>query len=63
MSDFKFLQYERTGDLIRIAINRPPLNVLDIATMAEMNPAMEPFVEIRPMSQIEKCSTMPTTDI
>jgi len=41
MSGFKFLQYERTGDLIRIAINRPPFNVLDIATMAEMNLALD----------------------
>jgi len=24
MGDFKFLQYERTGDLVWIAINRPP---------------------------------------
>ena len=53
MGDFTFLQYERTGDLVRIAINRPPFNVLDIATMAEMNLALEPFVEIRPMSRIE----------
>lgn len=62
MSGFEFLQYERTGDLTRIAINRPLFNVLDFATMAEMNLAMEPSVEIRPMSQIEKCSPMPTTD-
>ena len=41
MGDFTFLQYERTGDLVRIAINRPPFNVLDIATMAEMNLALD----------------------
>jgi len=41
MSDFKFLQYQRTDDLVRIAINRPPFNVLDIATMAEMNVALD----------------------
>lgn len=35
MSGFKFLHYERIGDLLRIAINRPPFSVLDIATMAE----------------------------
>ena len=45
MSGFKFLQYERTGDLIRIAINRPPFNVLDIATMAEMNVALDRALE------------------
>ena len=62
MSGFEFLQCESTGDLIRITINRPPFNVLEFATLAEMKLAMEPFVEIRPMSQIEKCSTMPTAD-
>jgi len=41
MGDFTFLQYERKGDLVRIAINRPPFNVLDIATMAEMNLALD----------------------
>lgn len=41
MGGFKFLHYERTGDLVRIAINRPPFNVLDIATMAEMNLALD----------------------
>lgn len=45
MSGFKFLHYERTGDLIRIAINRPPFNVLDIATMAEMNLALDRALE------------------
>ena len=45
MSGFKFLLYERTGDLIRIAINRPPFNVLDIATMAEMNLALDRALE------------------
>lgn len=41
MGDFRFLHDERTGDLVRIAINRPPFNVLDIPTMAEMNLALE----------------------
>jgi cyclohexa-1,5-dienecarbonyl-CoA hydratase len=41
MGEFKFLQYERTGDLVRIAINRPPFNVLDIPTMAEINLALD----------------------
>ncbi len=45
MGEFKFLQYERTGDLIRIAINRPPFNVIDIATMAEMNVALDRALE------------------
>jgi cyclohexa-1,5-dienecarbonyl-CoA hydratase len=41
MSDYQFLQYERNGDVIRIAVNRPPFNVLDIATMTEMNAALD----------------------
>ena len=41
MGEFKFLQYQRTGDLVRIAINRPPFNVLDIATMTEMHVALD----------------------
>ena len=41
MSGYKFLQYERNGEVIRIAVNRPPFNVLDIATMAEMNLALD----------------------
>ena len=45
MGEFKFLQYGRTGDLIRIAINRPPFNVLDIATMQEMNVALDRALE------------------
>ena len=34
MADFKFIAYEDQGDVLRVAINRPPYNVLDIATMA-----------------------------
>src|ERR1039457_6141429 len=45
MSGFKFLQYERTGDLVRIAINRPPFNVIDIATMQELNVALDRALE------------------
>jgi cyclohexa-1,5-dienecarbonyl-CoA hydratase len=41
MSEFKFLQYSCADSVIRIAINRPPYNVLDIATMAEMNLALD----------------------
>jgi len=41
MAEFKFLKYERTGEVVRIAVNRPPFNVLDIATMVEMNVALD----------------------
>ena len=41
MADFKFIAYDDQGDVLRIAINRPPYNVLDIATMEEMNTALD----------------------
>ena len=41
MTDFKFISYEDQGEVIRLAINRPPYNVLDIATMEEMNAALD----------------------
>jgi len=41
MGDYRFLQYERKADVVRIAVNRPPFNVLDIATMVEMNVALD----------------------
>ena len=45
MADFKFISYEDKGDTLRIAINRPPYNVLDIATMEEMNTALDMAME------------------
>ena len=41
MADFKFISYEKQGETLRIAINRPPNNVLDIATMEEINLALD----------------------
>ena len=41
MADFKLVSYEEQGDVLRLAINRPPYNVLDIATMEEMNAALD----------------------
>ena len=41
MSDFKFLEYKLADGLITISINRPPLNVLDIPTMEELNAALD----------------------
>lgn len=41
MSDFKFLEYSSGEGLVTIAINRPPYNVLDIATMEEFNHALD----------------------
>ena len=45
MTDFKFISYEDHGETLRIAINRPPYNVLDIATMEEMNAALDLAME------------------
>ena len=41
MSDFKFLDYSSSEGLVTITINRPPYNVLDIATMEELNHALD----------------------
>ena len=48
MADFQFIAYEDQGDLLRIAINRPPYNVLDIATMEEMNAALDRAIDLDP---------------
>ena len=45
MADFKFISYEDQGEVLRLAINRPPYNVLDIATMEEMNTALDMAME------------------
>ena len=45
MPDFKFISYEDQGEVLRLAINRPPYNVLDIATMEEMNVALDLAME------------------
>lgn len=41
MSDFKFLKTWAADGVAWISINRPPLNVLDIPTMAELNVALK----------------------
>ncbi len=41
MSDFKFLVYSCSEGLVTLTINRPPYNVLDIATMEELNHALD----------------------
>ena len=45
MSDLQYISYQEVGDQIRIAINRPPYNVLNIATMEEMNVALDRAME------------------
>ncbi len=41
MSDYKFITYEEKAGAAYLTINRPPLNWLDIATMEEMNCALD----------------------
>lgn len=41
MADFKFIEYGVEEGLVTIALNRPPYNVLDIATMGELNQALD----------------------
>ena len=41
MADYQFIQYGVADGLARLAIDRPPLNVLDIPTMAELNDALD----------------------
>lgn len=38
---FQFIQYGVVDGLATLAINRPPFNVLDIATMSEVNAALD----------------------
>ncbi len=41
MPDFKFLDYSVSDSLVSISLDRPPYNVLDIATMVELNQALD----------------------
>ena len=41
MSDYQFITYEEKDGAAYLTINRPPLNWLDIATMEEMNCALD----------------------
>ncbi|MEI8030035.1 MAG: enoyl-CoA hydratase-related protein [Comamonadaceae bacterium] len=44
---FQFIQYGVTDALATLAINRPPFNVLDIPTMAEVNTALDACMQDR----------------
>ncbi len=48
MSDYKFITYEEKDGAAYLTINRPPLNWLDIATMAEMNQALDTVLAAGP---------------
>lgn len=38
---FRFIRYQAAGELATLTVDRPPFNVLDIATMEEMNAALD----------------------
>jgi cyclohexa-1,5-dienecarbonyl-CoA hydratase len=48
MADYKFITYETRDGAAWLTINRPPLNWLDIATMAEMNAALDEVLAAGP---------------
>ncbi|PLX40157.1 MAG: enoyl-CoA hydratase [Deltaproteobacteria bacterium] len=52
MSDYKFIKAFEKDGCAWISINRPPLNVLDIPTMAEMNQAIR---EVKSREAEYKC--------
>ena len=41
MSDFKFIRFKEQYDVVRLTLARPPLNILTIDMMAEINEALE----------------------
>ncbi|RJP33537.1 MAG: enoyl-CoA hydratase/isomerase family protein [Phycisphaerales bacterium] len=44
MNDCEFVQVERSDGVARVTMNRPPLNVLNVAMMKEFNRCLEPLV-------------------
>ncbi len=45
MATFRFIEYRVVDGLARLAVARPPYNVLDIATMHEINAALDECLE------------------
>lgn len=41
MSTFKNILYDASNRVVRISINRPPLNILNVETLVELNMALE----------------------
>jgi enoyl-CoA hydratase/carnithine racemase len=39
--EFKYIAFEKRDDVARMVLNKPPLNVLDISMMQEINTALE----------------------
>jgi cyclohexa-1,5-dienecarbonyl-CoA hydratase len=39
--EFQYIAFEKQGGVARLTLNKPPLNVLDIAMMKEINTALE----------------------
>ena len=48
MADYQFITYEVKDEAAYLTINRPPLNWLDIATMREMNDALDQVLAAGP---------------
>ncbi len=44
MSSFEFIQLDRAAGVATLTLSRPPLNILHIPMMAELNAALEPLV-------------------
>jgi len=44
MTDLKHIIFDKDDGVARLTLNRPPLNVLDIAMMREINAALEGLV-------------------
>ena len=45
MASFEFIQLDKAEGIATITLNRPPVNVLNIPLMAELNAALEPLIK------------------
>lgn len=52
MGEYEFIQFERGDGTATITLNRPPLNVLNIRMLAELNAALEAGVADRSVAAI-----------
>lgn len=52
MSQYEFISVSETGDAVSLTLNRPPLNVLHIPMMRELNAALEGIVQSSPAKAV-----------
>jgi cyclohexa-1,5-dienecarbonyl-CoA hydratase len=45
MASFEFIQLDKADGIATITLNRPPVNVLNIPMMVELNAALEPLIK------------------